>query len=342
MADSRFFLNAGPFTLRELCDHVGAELSDGSNPDLVIKDVGSLEDAKSDEISFLDNKKYVSALADTSAGACILDKKFVGKAPEGVSLILTNKPYKAYALIAQKFYPSISTSSNSIHSTAVIAETASVGDNCVISAGVVVGENVEIGSGCQLAPNVVIHDGCKIGENTSIGANATVEYSFMGNNCEIHSGVRIGNRGFGFAMEPDGYVNVPQLGRVIIGDNVEIGANSTIDRGAGPDTVIGDGTKIDNLVQIGHNVQIGKQCVIVAQSGVAGSSVLGDYVVMGAQSGVAGHITMGTGVQIAGRAAVIKDVEAGQAVAGTPAMPIKEFFRLVAMWKKQLNTKKGS
>ncbi|WP_120496077.1 UDP-3-O-(3-hydroxymyristoyl)glucosamine N-acyltransferase [Kiloniella sp. EL199] len=342
MADSRFFLNAGPFTLQELCDHVGAKLSDDSNPDLVVKDVGSLEDAKGHEISFLDNKKYVSALANTSAGVCILEEKFAGKAPKGISLILTSKPYKAYALIAQKFYPSISASSSSIHATAVIAETATVGENCVLSAGVIVGNNVEIGDGCQLAPNVVIHDGCRVGENTSIGANATVEYSFIGDNCEIHSGVRIGNRGFGFAMEPDGYVNVPQLGRVIIGNNVEIGANSTIDRGAGPDTVIGDGTKIDNLVQIGHNVQIGKQCVIVAQSGVAGSSVLEDYVVMGAQSGINGHIKVETGARIAGKAGVMRSVEAGQSVAGAPAMPIKDFFRLCTIWQKQLKTKKGN
>ncbi|WP_417429135.1 UDP-3-O-(3-hydroxymyristoyl)glucosamine N-acyltransferase [Kiloniella sp.] len=342
MADSRFFHNAGPFSLQELCDYVGGELSEGSDPNFLVTDVGALEDAGKTEISFLDNKKYVSALADTSAGVCILEKKFAGKTPTGTSLILTDKPYKSYALIAQKFYSDNKVVSGSIHSTAVIAKTASVGDNCVISAGVAIGENVEIKSGCYLAPNVVIHDGCKIGENTSVGANATVEYAFIGNNCQIHSGVRIGNRGFGFAMEPDGYVDVPQLGRVIVGNNVEIGANSTIDRGAGPDTIIGDGTKIDNLVQIGHNVQMGKQCVVVAQSGIAGSSVLGDYVVMGAQSGVSGHITMGTGVQIAGRAAVIKDVEAGQTVAGTPAMPIKDFFRLVAMWKKQLNTKKGS
>ncbi|WP_417453387.1 UDP-3-O-(3-hydroxymyristoyl)glucosamine N-acyltransferase [Kiloniella sp.] len=342
MADSRFFHNAGPFSLQELCDYVGGELSEGSDPSFLVTDVGALEDAGKTEISFLDNKKYVSVLADTSAGVCILEKKFAGKAPTGASLILTDKPYKSYALIAQKFYPSGVTLSNSIHATAVISQSASIGGNCVISAGVVIGDNVEIGSGCQLAPNVVIHDGCKVGDNTKIGANATIEYAFLGDNCEIHSGVRVGNRGFGFAMEPDGYVNVPQLGRVIIGNNVEIGANSTVDRGAGPDTIIGDGTKIDNLVQIGHNVQMGKQCVVVAQSGIAGSSVLGNYVVMGAQSGVSGHITMGTGVQIAGRAAVIKDVEAGQAVAGTPAIPIKDFFRLVAMWKKQLNTKKGS
>ncbi|KKJ77539.1 UDP-3-O-(3-hydroxymyristoyl) glucosamine N-acyltransferase [Kiloniella litopenaei] len=342
MADSRFFHNAGPFSLQELCDHVGGELSEGSDPSFLVTDVGSLEEANETEVSFLDNKKYVSALAETSAGVCILEKKFANKAPVGTRLILTEKPYKSYALIAQKFYATGKDASGSVHSSAVIAESAFVDDSCVISAGVVIGENVEILGGCYLAPNVVVHDSCKIGENTSIGANATVEYSFIGNNCQIHSGVRIGNRGFGFAMEPDGYVDVPQLGRVIIGNNVEIGANSTVDRGAGPDTVIGDGTKIDNLVQIGHNVQIGKQCVIVAQSGVAGSSVLENYVVMGAQSGVSGHIKVETGARIAGKAGVMRSVEAGQSVAGAPAMPIKDFFRLCTIWQKQLKTKKGN
>ncbi|OUS17919.1 UDP-3-O-(3-hydroxymyristoyl)glucosamine N-acyltransferase [Rhodospirillales bacterium 47_12_T64] len=341
MADPRFFYNAGPFTLKELCDFIGGELSENGNPDLLIHDVAALASAELDQISFLDNKKYVADLEKTNAGACIVDPKFASKAPESTTLILTSKPYKAYALIAQKFYPRQQADKANIHQTANIDESARIGKGCHISAGVCIGKNVEIGAECIIEPNVVIADGVKVGTKTLLGANSSLEYCFVGDNCQIHAGVRIGNRGFGFAMEPDGYVDVPQLGRVIVGNSVEIGANSTIDRGAGPDTVIGDGTKIDNLVQIGHNVQMGKQCVVVAQSGIAGSATLEDYVVMGAQSGVSGHIKMGAGVQIAGRAAVIKDVEPGQVVAGTPAMPIKEFFRLVAMWKKQLNTKKG-
>ncbi|WP_419901597.1 UDP-3-O-(3-hydroxymyristoyl)glucosamine N-acyltransferase [Kiloniella sp.] len=342
MADSHFFQNAGPFSLLELCHLVDGTLSEGADPEQLIQDVSTLEAADQTEISFLDNKKYLSDFGVTKAGVCIVDPKFASKKPEGTSLILTPKPYKAYALIAQKFYPrQIEQSASNIHKTAVIDESASVGNGCHISAGVCIGKNVEIGDECIIEPNVVIANGVKVGSKTVLGANSSLEYCFVGSNCQIHAGVRIGNRGFGFAMEPDGYIDVPQLGRVIIGDDVEIGANSTIDRGAGPDTVVGNGTKIDNLVQIGHNVQLGKQCVVVAQSGIAGSTTLEDYVVMGAQSGIAGHLKLGTGAQIAGRAAVIKDVEPGQAVAGTPAMPIKDFFRLVAMWKKQLNTKKG-
>ncbi|MFD2207313.1 UDP-3-O-(3-hydroxymyristoyl)glucosamine N-acyltransferase [Kiloniella antarctica] len=341
MADPHFFHNAGPFRLSELCDLVGGILSEGANPNLLIHDVASLEASDHTQVSFLDNKKYLSDFEITKAGVCIVDPKFSSKKPNNTALILTSKPYKAYALIAQKFYPKPQHNTSSIHVSAVIDDCAQIGDKCHISAGVYIGKNVVIGDGCVIEPNAVIGDGVKVGSNTLLGANSSLEYCLLGDNCQIHAGVRIGNRGFGFAMEPDGYIDVPQLGRVIIGNDVEVGANSCIDRGAGPDTIIGDGTKIDNLVQIGHNVKMGKQCVVVAQSGIAGSATLDDYVVMGAQSGVAGHISMGAGVQIAGRAAVIKDVEAGQVVAGTPAMPIKDFFRLVAMWKKQLNTKKG-
>ncbi len=341
MADPHFFQNAGPFSLSDLCELVDGILSEGANPNLLVHDVATLEAADHTQISFLDNKKYLPDYTNTRAGVCIVDQKFASKKPDNTTLILTKKPYKAYALIAQKFYPRKQLSQSNIHEAAVVDASAQIGNRCHISAGVYIGKDVVIGDECIIEPNVVISDGVKVGSNTLLGANSSLEYCSLGSNCQIHAGVRVGNRGFGFAMEPDGYIDVPQLGRVIIGNDVEIGANSCIDRGAGPDTIIGDGTKIDNLVQIGHNVQMGKQCVVVAQSGIAGSSILEDYVVMGAQSGVSGHIKMGTGVQIAGRAAVIKDVEAGQVVAGTPAMPIKDFFRLVAMWKKQLNTKKG-
>ncbi|MCZ4282032.1 UDP-3-O-(3-hydroxymyristoyl)glucosamine N-acyltransferase [Kiloniella laminariae] len=341
MADSRFFQKAGPFTLAELASLVDGELASYSDGSLLIDDVSPLETASEGHISFLDNKKYLDAFRKTKAAACIVDPKFADIAPQNTALILTSKPYKAYALIAQKIYPAV-VGGASIHASAIIDPSAKIADDCHIGAGVVVGRNAEIGAGCHIGANTVIGDGVTIGSGTTVGSNASFEFCFIGNDCQIHAGVRIGNRGFGFAMEAEGYIDVPQLGRVLIGNGVEIGANSTVDRGAGPDTIIGDGSKIDNLVQIGHNAQIGKQCVIVGQAGIAGSSVLEDYVVLGAQCGVNGHIRLGTGVQVAGQSGVMRNVEPGQAVAGTPAMPIKDFFRLCTLWQKQLKTKKGN
>jgi UDP-3-O-[3-hydroxymyristoyl] glucosamine N-acyltransferase len=202
-----------------------------------------------------------------------------------------------------------------------------------IEPGAVVGREAVIGAGTTIAAGAVVGFRVVVGSDCYIGAGATVTHAIVGNAVIIHPGVRIGQDGFGFAMGAKGHVKVPQIGRVIIGDDVEIGANSTVDRGALSDTIIGEGTKIDNLVQIAHNVIIGRHCVIVAQSGVAGSAELGDFVVMGAHSGVIGHVKVGNGAQIAGMAHVKNDVEPGARMGGTPARPFKEWAREVAAIK---------
>jgi len=338
MADPRFFRPAGPLTLRDIARLASAELDKAADPDRPVRDVAPLETAGSDDVSFLDNRRYVDAFRASKAGACVVAPEYAGQAPEGMALLITGKPYRGYAAIAHAFYPTPQRTENT-HKTAIIDATARIGAGTTIGPGAVIGARVEIGPNCSIGPNAVIADGVAIGAGTEIGANANLSYCLIGKRCQIHAGVCIGNRGFGFAMDADGILDVPQLGRVILEDDVEVGANSTIDRGAGPDTVVGAGSKIDNLVQIGHNVRLGRQCVLVSQSGIAGSSKLEDHVLVAAQAGVAGHLTVGKGAQLAAKSGVMRDVPPGLAVGGAPAMPLREFFRLCTIWQRQLKAK---
>ena len=339
MADTRFFQVAGPCSLGELARLAGAELSDPGLAERMISDVAPLQAAGPGDLSFLDNKQYLDRFEGSKAGACIVDPRYAERAPAGMALLLTPTPYRAYALVAARFYPN-APAVGGIHPTAVVDPSARLGRDVVLGPYVVVGPRAELGDRVVAGPHVVIEAGVVVGEATEIGPGAYLSHCLVGRECLIHSGVRLGNRGFGFTLDRDGYIDVPQLGRVIVEDRVEIGANSTVDRGAGPDTVIGAGTKIDNLIQIGHNVQVGRGCVLVAQSGVAGSSKLEDFVMVGAQGGIAGHLTIGRGAQVAAQSGVMRDVAPGSAVCGAPAIPIKDFFRLAAIWQQQVKARK--
>lgn len=338
MADPRFFSVAGPFTLARLAEISGAELAAGADPAKEVADVAALDQAGANDISFLDNRKYLASFQASKAGAAIVHPDLADRAPAGMMLLLSKDPYRAYAKIAQAFYPRPAVQPW-VAPTAYVDPTAKVGEGCRLEYGAVVGAGAEIGARCHIGANAVIGDGVVLGDDCIIGANATVQFAVVGRNVNIYPGARIGQDGFGFAMGPQGHLKVPQLGRVIIGDNVEIGANTTIDRGAGPDTVIGAGSMIDNLVQIGHNVQLGRGCVIVAQVGISGSTKLGDFVAAGGQAGLAGHLTIGAGARIAAQAGVAKDIPPGETVGGTPAVPQMDWLRQSAALNKLIRRK---
>lgn len=333
MTDSRFYRREGPFTLAHLAALGGGELADPATADRTITDVAPLYRAGAEDISFLDNRKYVQAFEASGAGACVVHPDLADRAPAGMGLILSPEPYRAYALIAHAFYPQ-STTDAGISPQAVIDPTAVIGADVRIEAGAVIGARVEIGDRCHICAGAVLRDGVTIGDDCYIGSNAVLSYTVVGNKVWIHAGAAIGQDGFGFAMGPKGHLKVPQLGRVVIHDDVEIGANTTIDRGAGPDTVIGEGCRIDNLVQIGHNVELGRGCVLVAQVGVSGSTRFADFVVAGGQAGITGHLKIGPGARIGAQSGVMRDVPAGQTVIGSPAVPAKEHWRQIGMLER--------
>jgi len=339
MADPRFFQKAEPHSLRDLAQLCGASYH-GSRPQKIITDVSALQDATSETISFFDNVKYKDALQKTQAGAVLLAPEMTGLAPEGCEVLITKTPYKAYALVAQAFYP-VAYPAPAISDNAVIEGDVEIAEGCIVEAGAVIKTGVKLAQGCWIEANAVIGKNVEIGAGSRVGPNASVSHAVIGQATRLYPGARIGQDGFGFAIDFAGHVKVPQLGRVIIGDHVEIGANSCIDRGAGPDTVIGDGTWIDNCVQIGHNAKIGKGCVIVAQAGISGSTVLEDYVVVAAQGGIAGHLTIGQGSRIAAQSGIMRDLPPGSEVMGSPALPIKEHLRQVTVLKKLTQKKKS-
>jgi UDP-3-O-[3-hydroxymyristoyl] glucosamine N-acyltransferase len=329
-----FFERAGPFALRDIAEKVGAALTREEDGSRMIRDVQTLHSAGPGDLAFFDNRKYAGQLASTLAGACILAGANAKRAPSVTSTLTTTTPYSSFAKALRLFYADALRSKAAADAAdprgILVHPTARIGAGVVVEPGAVIGREATIGDGTTIAAGAVVGFRVVVGRDCYVGAGATLTHAIVGNGVILHSGVRIGQDGFGFAMGGNGHLKVPQIGRVVIGDEVEIGANTTVDRGALSDTIIGEGTKIDNLVQIAHNVIIGRHCVIVAQSGIAGSAQLGDFVVMGAHSGVIGHVTIGNGAQIAGMAHVKNNVEAGARMGGTPARPFKEWAREVA------------
>jgi len=332
MSDSRFFTKACELSLDEIVAITGAAIAPSQTiqPKLrKFSDISPLETASESDISFLDNTKYLSEFETSKAGACFVREKFASRAPRGMVTLISEEPYYAYATIAQKFYPKEKHEAL-ISPLAQIAKSAHIGNNVRIDPGVVISDNVKIGDGCWIGANSVIDKAVQIGDNSCIGALCSISHSIIGKNVTIHRGVHIGQDGFGFAGGRKGITKLPQTGRVIIGDNVEIGSGTCIDRGAGHDTKIGSSSKIDNLVQIAHNVQIGRHTMIAAQTGISGSTIIGDGVLVGGQVGFSGHTTIGNGAKIAAQSGIMTDIPAGATYGGYPAVSILDWHRQTA------------
>jgi UDP-3-O-[3-hydroxymyristoyl] glucosamine N-acyltransferase len=340
MADERFYQKSGPYTLQDLAVSCGATLGAGVNPEQVIRDVAPLHKAGAGHISCLHNPKYLDRFKATKASACLVSVDQAEYAPKGVAVLLSPQPYRAYGRVAALFYPPVK-KNGEISPQAVIHPTARIGKNCYIGPFAVIEAHAIIGDGCEIGSHTVIESGVEVGKECCIASHVTISHALLGKRVTVKPGARIGQKGFGFHMDEAGHLNIPQLGRVIIGDDVEIGANVTIDRGAEPDTIIGCGTRIDNLVQIGHNVQIGENCVIVAQAGIAGSTQLGRFVIVAGQVGIAGHLTIGDGVRIAGQSGVMRDIAKGETVAGFPAVTVQDWHRQTIALTRLIRKDKG-
>lgn len=324
----------------------------------LIHDIKTLDQATPHDLGFFENRRYLQALKSSRAGFIILSPDDQPHAPPGASLILSPEPYRDFARALACLYPDASyqTPAASVRrdassgtddwqqsgSGAHIHASAQFEEDVVIEPGAVIGAGAMIGRGTVIRAGAVIGERVYIGRQCLIGANAVISHSLIGNHVIIHNGAAIGQDGFGFAMGAGGHIKVPQIGRVIIQDHVEIGANSCVDRGALEDTQIGEGTKIDNLVQIAHNAVIGRHCVFAGQTAIAGSARLGDYVITGGHVAIAGHIEIGSGVQIAGGSKVHRPVPPGRVMGGYPAKDIKLWLKEVAMLKLMAMGKKTS
>lgn len=325
MADPRFFNYAGPFTQEVLADKLGGSIPDAHRTDASLKNLKPLDGAGRDDLSFFASQKYASALADSNAGACLIKQQDLGLLPGHIGAIVVEAPDVAYIDAVSLFYPE--DLAGTVSPYAHVDEAARLEEGITIEAGAVIAAGAEVGTGTLIGANAVVGPGVKIGRDCRIYPNATVRYALVGDRVLIHPGASIGADGFGFSSSGSGHKRVPQIGRVILQDDVEVGASTTIDRGAMDDTVIGEGTKIDNLVQIAHNCKIGRHCMLAGMVGISGSTTLGDFVTMGGKVGVVDHVSIGDFSIVAARSGVTKDLPGGNIYAGFPAQPFKNWQR---------------
>lgn len=336
MSEPVFFQRGRGLTIDEIVALTGAAVRGLSAPDLRLDlrlgNIAPVDRAGPHDLTFLDTVKFESRMPNVRAGACLTTRRFEARIPERVIVLIVDDPYRAFIAVAEVLFPQSNCPSSLFeqqgsNAGAFVHATVRIEDGVTVDPGAVVGPRAEIGAGTVIAPGAVIGPDVRIGRDSAVGAGASVTHALIGDRVTIHPGCRIGQDGFGFLTGQAGHRKVPQIGRVIVQNDVEIGANTTIDRGGMRDTVIGEGTKIDNLVQIAHNVTIGRNCLIAALVGISGSSTIGDYTMLGGQVGIADNVVIGERVQLAARSAVFSEVPAGVRWAGSPARPAREWMR---------------
>jgi UDP-3-O-[3-hydroxymyristoyl] glucosamine N-acyltransferase len=333
MALPIFFKNPPSSTLAEIAALTKAHLVDPSRADHRIRGLASLDEAGPMHLAFFDNLKYADQLASTKAGACLVSPRFEAEVPAHVAVLRAAQPFRAFVQLAREWHadalrPQSWFANDGIAPSAIIDPTAHLEDGVIVDPLAVIGPRVEIGAGTVIGAGAVIAADVKIGRDCNVGARSAIQFALIGNNVLIHPGCSIGQDGYGFIFfGPEGHLKVPQTGRVLIQNNVEIGAGTTIDRGSLRDTVIGEGTKIDNQVQIGHNVTIGRHCLLAAQIGLAGSLTIGDNVALGAKVGINNHLKIGDGAQVTAMSAVKDDIPPNGRWGGHFAKPTKQWFR---------------
>ncbi|MFA6265407.1 MAG: UDP-3-O-(3-hydroxymyristoyl)glucosamine N-acyltransferase [Pseudolabrys sp.] len=344
MSEPVFLRESRGLTLDEIIALTGATVPEGAARRRRVVNVAPLDRASPSDICFYDNKRFAKDAADTHAGACLVRADLAGSLPSRVIALVVREPFRAFVLVSRALFPEslrpISIAPPGATAGAHIHETARLENGATVEPGAVIGPDVEIGSGTVIGANAVMGTGVRIGRDCSIGAGTVISNALIGDRVIIHPGCQVGQDGFGFVMGA-AHLKVPQVGRVIIQDDVEVGAGTTIDRGALRDTVIGEGTKIDNLVQVGHNVTIGRHCVVAGFTGISGSATLEDYVALGGQVGIVPNVVIGEGAMVAAGGGVGTDVPPGEKWGGTPAKPMKQWMRELRALNRLLRPKTG-
>ena len=325
------------FTINQIAAMLGGEVHGDGNGKINM--LAKIQEAKKGQIAFLSNPRYEQYIYSTQASAVIVKKDFVARKEVTSALILVDDPYVSFTVLLEEYHKMISFQKSGIEQPSYIGENSATGKNIYRGAFSYIGNNVKIGDNVKIYPHVYIGDNTIVGDNTILHANVKLyPDTRIGKSCVLHAGCVIGSDGFGFAPQGDGtYKTIPQLGNVIIQDNVTVGANTVIDCATlfGDSTVVQDGVKLDNLIQIAHNVEIGKNTVIAAQAGISGSTKVGENCMIGGQVGVAGHLVIANNTSIGAQAGISKSIETeGERLLGSPVFDIKEFFRSYAIFKK--------
>ena len=346
MTDPVFFVPSRRYTVAEVANLTGAVLADSGHSQIAIETLAPASEGGEGALVFVEGKRNFALMRALKAAAIICPPEAADMAAAEVAVLVHSRPQQAFALVGRLLFPTAATpgpmtSETGVSPAAHVDPSAHIEEGAIIEPGAVIGPRVAIGRGTVIAPNATIGQSCQIGRDGYVGPGASIQYALIGNRVVIHGGAHIGQDGFGFVSGAKGPERMPQVGRVVIQDDVEVGANSTVDRGAMSDTVIGEGTKIDNLVQIGHNVRIGRGCIIAGHCGLSGSVTLGDFVMLGGRVGVADHVSIGAGAQVAASSGLMHDIPSGERWAGLPAQPTREFFRELSLIRSLARSKKG-